>query len=472
MKDRLTQPLNRQVSSLSLEIKPKTSANRMFSFLFDGLINRKWTLYEIIRLGVIISLAVSLFGVEVFTQRGAGTIVGKRLGNLGAMLHFFNLFFWMPLTFLFGIMQFRRGLLRLGLILRANIWSLAFLAFLFYSAQFSEAPDIGEFRFNQFLKYVLPVIASGIVLSDPRSVIYLRDGFLVFAALKMLAFLLAPAGFVAIIQGQNFGLAASDIGARLVLEGDTMPTGYQMGFFCLTAWIVFRQSLIVHRLEQYTFMFLIGILFFVQVLSGWRGSIATLVVSLISFMLIQKGNVSIKKIMAFILIFSVATFMAATLLGDLLPSGYDRYRMSLTPEISQNLRFAYTLEALSAPLTLGGRGVGSFGAYYATEFDPVYTHNVFTEMYYEGGIIGLILFLLASGTAFLSMWRDVKNNGDPVSIYCLIGFIFFFMFLQFSSYVLGEAGFWLFLTMGSTCIGLSRRDRVLAQVNHSFHRVV
>lgn len=452
MPDQLAQPVTKAAPSMSFSLRARSKARRPFAFLFEGLFTRGVKLYDIVRLGVLVCLAVSLFGVEVFISRGGGIFIGRRLANFGAILHYFNRYLWIPLTFVFAFLQIWRGL-PIRRILKANIWSLSLAVYLVFRALYSEAPDIAEYRLDYFLNYVLPIVAFGVLLSDRVSMLYIRDTFFMFASLTVLAFVLSPGGILTVLRGESMGLMTTGFEERLVLQSDSITTGYTLGLYIVVAFMIFRLSVKKTRLEKYSIQALLGSLAFFLILNGTRGAIVATLLSGFVPMFFQRKK-DLGRIAIVFSLIVIAGIFAVERIEKLYPTALGRYQFS---SLGGNPRIAYFIESVTAPPTLFGRGIGSFGAISATEFRPIYTHNAFTEMYYEGGILGFLLFTIACGKAFRSIWRRAQLSGDSAAIFCLCGFIFHFVFTQFSGWLLGHQGFWLFLIAGPSYVALARK---------------
>jgi O-antigen ligase len=260
----------------------------------------------------------------------------------------------------------------------------------------------------------------------------------------------APGGMSAVLEGRSLGLAAG-YETRLVLENNAITTGYQLALLFVVAWLVFTRGLIMRTVERLILLALMGMALFLLLLNGTRGALAALVAAVV---VSSARRVTARWLVA-ALASLVALYIGTSFVQTISPDLAQRYGSTLDTTSSLYQRLQLSVEALTAPLTLLGRGLGSFGAARATERQPIYTHNALTELYYEGGLLGLGLFLAACGTVFARLWRAAGAPNGQGAEFCLAGFVLYFVFTQASGYLLSNAGFWLFLTMGSTCARLS-----------------
>jgi len=86
-----------------------------------------------------------------------------------------------------------------------------------------------------------------------------------------------------------------------------------------------------------------------------------------------------------------------------------------------------------------------------------YPHNIFLEILAEGGVIGLLLFLLAVSIGLWHLFsnRAVSVFSDPVRLTVLLMFVNTFMNAQFSGDLSANRLLWC--TIGLMAVGL-RRD--------------
>lgn len=425
---------------------PVKKLGRPFGFLFNNLRLRRISDNDILRLSVAICLVVGLFGVEGLTSRAGESFIGARIGNLGAALNYFQFYLWVPVVLFLSVYMFFRGVF--FKIVQLNFLAIALAVFVLYSANYSESADIARFRTEIFLTNVLPVVVCGVVCADLKSVLAVRDMILVYAMILFIALAISPTGLVSIIHGQAFSMVDPESN-RLIISNNVITTGYQMALLSLIAFLVFNRGVVMHNVERYGLLVIMGLAVGLLLLTGTRGALAGLLAAIGVFFL-RRG-----KAKWAITTFAFLVFLFAGMLFFGLISSYltERYQSTFTTGSME--RQLLSIAALSTPLTLFGNGVGSFGAEWATVGQPVYTHNVFTELYYEGGFVGLSLFVLACVTAFVRLWRASKQSDSEMEIFCLTGFVFYFVFAQFSGYLLANAGFWLFLTMGSVGVQVS-----------------
>jgi O-antigen ligase len=91
---------------------------------------------------------------------------------------------------------------------------------------------------------------------------------------------------------------------------------------------------------------------------------------------------------------------------------------------------------------LFGHGTGNYGFYHAGIDVKMYPHNIFAEIFYENGLIGLLLLLIAF-TQGLIKFNRINKNKNGVLFFSL--FIYFLINAQFSGDIQGNTITFIFL---------------------------
>jgi len=77
-----------------------------------------------------------------------------------------------------------------------------------------------------------------------------------------------------------------------------------------------------------------------------------------------------------------------------------------------------------------GKGTGNFGYLYLKEDSQVYPHNIFIEILYENGLIGIILFMLILIPGFIKIIKQSQFNNKINFLFVV--FLYFLINAQFS----------------------------------------
>lgn len=120
------------------------------------------------------------------------------------------------------------------------------------------------------------------------------------------------------------------------------------------------------------------------IISGSRGPLIAVVISLLLY-LYGRRELSFGGLFASI----VATSLIMLVLGIFTAS----YVFD-TEFYSVYHRFDATSFAIDQPISFFGKGISSFGYYYLGEDVDIYPHNLLAELYFEIGVVGVLLFLV------------------------------------------------------------------------------
>ncbi|MGH9686180.1 MAG: O-antigen ligase family protein [Candidatus Acidiferrales bacterium] len=160
---------------------------------------------------------------------------------------------------------------------------------------------------------------------------------------------------------------------------------------------------------------LVPIFSFALIASAARGPIVALLVVLILNLVASTRKVS--KIVVTLLLLGVSAYAAFAIFSHVDPSKYNSKLTEIEDLVegkaasgSAVKRFTYyreTLAAIPSHLLLGG-GIGSWSVFYYGTDERGYPHNLFLEVAFEEGLLGLAalsFFLFAMGVASLRLLR-------------------------------------------------------------------
>jgi O-antigen ligase len=95
-----------------------------------------------------------------------------------------------------------------------------------------------------------------------------------------------------------------------------------------------------------------------------------------------------------------------------------------------------------------GEGTGNFG-FILFGFDSNgYPHNIFVELFYENGIIGLLLFL---SLLFSTLWRSVHINNRIKRVLFTVSILFFLFASMTSGDITGNPFLFIFIVYANYC---------------------
>jgi O-antigen ligase len=148
------------------------------------------------------------------------------------------------------------------------------------------------------------------------------------------------------------------------------------------------------------------------------------------------------------------------LLGQVIPS-LDKYGTGAA-KLEADGRHERFEEAISAPLSLFGRGVGAYGERVG---DPTeYIHNLFLEAYYETGLAGIAVISFVFLYCCTELLR-FSIKGRKLAQFCFGSMVFYLVDAQFTGTLIDNVGSLSFLVLGFMAIGVEKRLERLAKAN-------
>lgn len=165
------------------------------------------------------------------------------------------------------------------------------------------------------------------------------------------------------------------------------------------------------------------------VLAGGRGGFLVTVIFALYYILLNSKNSldAIRKIILLVLamfaLFALAQYL------DIATAGYERILNSIQSgggDSERDILFDKAIEIGNENVVLG-TGIGT--VFYEV---GIYSHNIFSDMYCETGLIGLSAFILFLITFFIKLHKLIKIN--PHNRLVLILFLCGFIMLLYSNY--------------------------------------
>ncbi len=304
------------------------------------------------------------------------------------------------------------------------------------SFAWTNAPQFGFSKLTElYLFIIIPTLFSVEWLKNYR---YFRYLFSVIYALMLL--------YLIVFQRQTIlaNLAGEAISLKFGLtensNSNVIAAMFGFGIINILSFFQFKLNGYVtlgQRMIRLSILGLVVLSIVFIILVGSKGAILALVLAYMTYFLVINFNL---KGMAYIVLAVICTipflFIDFQALGkQVLPDPlyrYMEYRYFGEDEAqsysSRKMLWSKALKgtANSSPVKmLVGNGVGDYGYLYTSRDDRGYPHNIFLEILYEFGILGLLLFTSALIYIVLKN-REFRNYSSPELKWIFITFYFFF----------------------------------------------
>lgn len=174
--------------------------------------------------------------------------------------------------------------------------------------------------------------------------------------------------------------------------------------------------------------------------AGGRGGFVLFMVFAAYFAL---SHMSSKQLLRYAAI-AIAMILVFVLLiqNERIQHGFSRISTIFDSDAVSNdnrwIRYGLAVAAFAENVVFGN-GIGS--VFY--ELD-LYSHNMFTDMLCEGGLLLTVPFVVLLAIFFSQVWKQRKTNENMELITVI--FLCSFVFLMFSTYYLSESAIWLAMT--------------------------
>ena len=205
-------------------------------------------------------------------------------------------------------------------------------------------------------------------------------------------------------------------------------------FFGLSLISIVHQFMINKKSKKYFYLIVMLTSIFLIILNGSRGNIIALILS--GFIIIFLNRNKIKKKTHHI---TIPLLMIIILISNyfymITNNAYLKYRFIDTDSYS-SLRERISSHSLAGKdiydsnyfEILIGHGIGSFGFLLNNKDETGYPHNIFIEMFYELGLIYMIVFFVIIFNLFIKIKNKFKKNKIELHEIFFI-YIFFYLFL-------------------------------------------
>jgi len=217
-----------------------------------------------------------------------------------------------------------------------------------------------------------------------------------------------------------------------VLGGGRIVFGRIMGLMCIAA-LYFVMK------KRYFALILFALGALLIVLSGSRGALLAAMIGIVTFLLISR--IRIRKVMGILLVGTslISAALLFTSTGQNVRDTFQKRVVDLTIENHYDAdRFLIYKQALE--LGMESPFIGSGLAAFSIRTDFLYPHNVLLEIFVEGGMIGVILFMAMLGAALRLFWK-YRFSFNPASV---AAFSLILVASQFSGDIYDSRGLFLF----------------------------
>ncbi|MFG6114174.1 O-antigen ligase family protein [Halobacillus sp. MO56] len=368
------------------------------------------TLFKDFRRGVLIGLTFTTFSLTSFP------LFVLNMNGLAASFQLLFLF----LAFVYFLFKKNKAGFIKYLLNKYNLFLYFFIILLTFYLFFSGTQSYGIYKITFFiLKSIGPIIA-----------------YTMFAPLKKydIKVIITTVIIGSILTVMNiYSYADITSSLRVTVSANPITVARTIGLGC----ILLSVLLLTEKLRlpmKILYLLLIPIFMHTMLLTGSRGPIIAVLISVIGVILLlggfwQRLKYSTKLISSTVIIF---LFMLVTNFNIQEINGYQRV-MSNIMAIGENTSDQGRIERMQIALNgilesdYFGVGTGGFADLYSTSA-RAYPHNIFLEVFVELGIIGLIL-LLALMTITIFRVKKLSLNVDISIIAKAFGGAWFFSFI-------------------------------------------
>jgi len=279
------------------------------------------------------------------------------------------------------------------------------------------------------------------------------DKFLPFFVIPI-SIIIGTLGMKAVMVGEIVGRDESSLTYQSV--------SYAMSYMYMSsAYYVFLSPAKIRCKKIFNILMIVNMMFtFVLCLmSGGRGAFLFIIFITIYLVYSMREEIAMHKKQFFLIAAAlISVFVIAASYFDILHSaGFNRVSETLTEDDIREGLWKKSLEVfLSSPLW--GYGIGSI--WWTVGF---YSHNLFTDLLAESGLIGLFLFTYILVESFLKLYRYSLRY--PSGIFIMLIFLSGAFQLLFSGYWIGSFRTFLGCAFGYACYSLLIGDNMKQNKN-------
>jgi len=315
---------------------------------------------------------------------------------------------------------------------------LTFVIFLIIGNSYTSAPQYGLFKTFLFISILLPFILIKHFVFSFKPFLYSSSVLLLFLFMN------------------KFGDPLSifnnaDLFFRLNSEENNpimISRGLSLGLI-ISVFVYNKTDKIIVKSIKLTIILLLII--FIG-LAGSKGPVISLLISILFYFIykVKKGKISYKKLILLTtpIIISIIYFMSKfTFITD------NRIFDTVSSQGSFDTRIGPQTFLINDFMdnnifnTIFGSGTGSFGYAYTGKDFSEYPHNIFLEILYENGVLGLLIFI---GFLCVLFFNFFNGRIEESKIYLFIISIFFLVNAQFSGDISANVLFFVFAYLSTS----------------------
>lgn len=325
---------------------------------------------------------------------------------------------------------------------------LLFILYLYLGAFYSKAPNYGQEKTFTLTMFVLMAVVSGRYIISNFN-LFLKSN-LVFFIVFIIAYFVFYGSF-----GNVLGMLTQGWQAREEMGGETFAVigvSRYVGFNLIGLFFLFFYQITRIRFRGIIFGLLFSVGFFIMILFGSKGPILSLLLAPLLFILFHQ-KINFKK--AFILTVAVVGFGFLLLYPEdivsIIPNkyqayfeyrffNYENYMSGGRPSLIQ-----LAITDINEKSLLFGKGTGNYGFLFGHKDMQMYPHNIFVELLYENGLMGLVLFI-AILFSYLFRKNFIKDFWG-IGTYLIVISYYYLLNAQVSGDLASNFGLFVFLIL-------------------------
>jgi len=313
------------------------------------------------------------------------------------------------------------------------------LVTLFMGLLYTNAPNYGFRKIFILYTWVVLFFLYGAVIVNNFE-LYVKAS--VFCGIIFVLLLFAkygdPISFFKSMQGETLRLGVEEDSGEYAGLNPIWVARYLGFLFLITLFILKKNS---RNLFLYGYMLM---LFLYMLTSGSKGPIVALVCGCLIFFANDKISVNVKTIFFLILVFGALILLLNTI--DFFSSSFyiNRFsgKSSSAEEREGLISVAFKFSGIVS--FLFGTGTGNFGYLMHHRDERAYPHNIVAELYFENGIIALIILVLI----YISIIKEYTLIFKSKKLRMLFAlFIYFALNSMFSGDLFGNEYFFIFFIL-------------------------
>jgi hypothetical protein len=330
---------------------------------------------------------------------------------------------------------------------RNNLKFYALILWLLIGIFYTNAPNYGMTKLYKFIGFYLLGIFTAKIVTENLN--FFLKTMVVFLLIMILDFFYVNRSFNEFISHVSVTSRVEEFGGTSGFKSGIEVSRY-IAFTIIIIFISFKERLFNNLWKLISSMLVIfGLIF--MALMGSKGPLISMFITF-SFLAILYIKNRTKAILYFIapillllFIYFFQDFILSHLTSDL--SEYFFYRYFNIEKFTDRPDL-FTMALSNINHIIIGEGTGNFGfLWFGTDIDG-YPHNIFLELFYENGIIGLLIFL---SLLFSTLWRSIHLKIRINRILFTSSILYFLFASMTSGDIIGNPLLFIFLVYSNYC---------------------